>query len=71
MNNHRLDLSTPEARALVNAAFLGLKGSRAIKCATDTRQSLSGKLATLLAEVLEAKSEPKPEPAQENASAAA
>lgn len=53
MSAFNLELSQAEADALARAAFVGLKGSRPIRCATETRNSLSGKLAALLAAVLE------------------
>ncbi len=58
MVNHELSLTRLEARALVNAGLLGLKGSRPIECDDETRQAVSGKLTALFAKVIEAQEGP-------------
>ncbi len=58
MVNHTLNLTRAEARALVNAGLLGLKGSRPIECDDETRQAVSGKLSALSAELIDAQEGP-------------
>lgn len=55
MSTHTLEMTQAEARTLALAAFVGLKGSRAIDCPAETRAVLNDKLAALLSEVLSGK----------------
>ena len=53
MNKYTLELTPLEARALAVAGFAGLKGSKPIDCADETRESLSAKLGKILAAVID------------------